>query len=407
MSRPTIGNRELLRDLNRNQVLNVSREAGQISHRDLTKLTGLSKATVTSIVGELKGEGFLEIIGAGESKLGRKPILMRFNYGARYVVSATFFADKTQLAIVDLGGTIVDRLDLETVSNESLGVVIKRFASNARELLGRHEILMERVLGVGACFEGSVDSSRGVLVLSSRSGWKDVPVRALIESEFGVKTIVDTEAAAMTMGEYRHGAGQNYNHIVCVDLDAGIGSIELQDGNICHGSHYMAGEIGHSPVIHGGPMCNCGKRGCLEAMASGWAILARIRRGIEEGVSFSFSEDMQSPVISVAIRAVFEAARKGDEFVLKIINEAAQYLSMAIAGVINYADPKLVILTGWLVDESDGMLLDLIREFSQEYVLDSGLRKVEIEEGELGSSAALIGAADMVCEQAFRAGVSQ
>jgi predicted NBD/HSP70 family sugar kinase len=401
-----MGNRKLLRQINRNQIFNIAREERELCHRDLTQLTGLSKATVTHIIKEIRDEGFLHVVGPGQSKSGRKPTLMQFNYDARHVLSGIFFADKIQIAILNLDGKIKDRLEFETAGNESLPSVIRRFSSKAKKLMSKNGILITEVLGVGASFEGIVDGDNGRLKLSSRSGWRDVPVRELIEDELDLNAVIISDGAAMALGEHQYGVGKGYSHLVCFDVDYGIGMIELQQGRLCCGSHHMAGEIGHTTVMQNGGKCKCGKVGCLEAIASGWAILETVRKKLKDGVQSIISDHIQSPIASVAIRAVFEAAHKGDELALKVVNDAGLYLGMALAGVINYADPELVIMTGCVTHESDGMFLDIVRQYSQKYILDSGLRTLEIREGTLLNDAALIGNAASVYDEVFRAPVS-
>lgn len=406
ISKTLLGNRTLLREINRNQILNISRETRKLSHRDLTKLTGLSKATVTHILKEIMDEGFLHVIGPGESKLGRKPTLLQFNYDVRHVLSVMFFADKVQLAIVNLDGDIKDRLELKTTDNESLHSVIKNFSVNAKKLLFKNNISINDVLGVGASFEGVVDGNNGLLILCTRSGWKDVPVKKMIEDELNLDTTIISDAAAMALGEYKYGVGKDHAHIVCFDIDFGIGTVELQNGRLCRGSHNMAGEIGHTTIMQNDCQCKCGKTGCLEAMASGWAIIEKIRSELKNGVKSIISDQVESPITSVAIRAIFEAAHKEDKLALEVINEAGLYLGMALAGVINYADPELVIMTGCVTHESDGMLLDLVRQYSLKYMIGSSLRTLEIREGTLLDDAALIGNATSVYDEAFRMPVS-
>jgi predicted NBD/HSP70 family sugar kinase len=401
-----MGSRQLLREINRNQILNIAREKRKISHRDITKLTGLSKATVTSIIKEVSDEGFLEVVGPGESKLGRKPIILQFNYDTHHVLSAMFFADKVQLAILNLDGQITDQLEFETKVNESLDSIIKRFASNAREILSKNNLSINDVLGVGASFEGIVDSDNGMLILSARSGWKNVPVKELIEDALDLSAIIISDGAAMALGEYKYGAGQGYTHIVCIDIDFGIGTVELKNGRVCQGSHNMAGEIGHTTIMKNDCKCKCGKNGCLETIASGWVILEKIQNRLKEGCKSIISDQIHAPIMSVAIRAVFEAAHKGDGLALEVINDAGLYIGMALAGVVNYADPELVVMTGCVMHESDGMMLDIVKKSSQKYILDSGIRTLEIKEGILLSNAALIGNAALVCDETFRIPVS-
>ena len=406
MSKVLTGNRRLVRELNRNLLLNIARDERQLSHSDLTKLTGLSKATVTSLIKETTDEGFLKITGPGESKLGRKPTLMRFNYDARHVVSAVFFADRTQLALVNLNGMIKDRLDFETQGNGDLRSTIDVFASNVQALLAKNNISVDKVLGAGASFEGMVDVDKGMLVLSARSGWRDVPVQQLIEDGTGLRTKVESEGAAMALGEYKYGAGRDHSHMVCIDVDSGIGSVELRDGRIWHGSHNMAGEIGHTPVMRNDLRCKCGNVGCLETVASGWAILDRLRAGLKKGIKCSISDDVHCAATDRAIRAVFEAAHRGDDLALEVVHEAGLHLSMAVAQVVNYADPELVVMTGCVTHESGGMLLDIVRSLRHDHILESRTREVRIEEGALRHEAALIGGAILIYEEEFKVPVS-
>ena len=210
----------------------------------------------------------------------------------------------------------------------------------------------------------------------------------------------------MALAEHKYGVGQGKGHIICVDIDAGIGSAILINGKVCPGSHKMAGEIGHTVLVKDGIECKCGKKGCLESISSGEAILGKARKGLADGIESKISDDVQSPFTNLAARAIFAAAKDGDSFANTIIEESGDYLGLGIAGVINYADPDLVILTGCVTDESDGLLLEIVRRQTKEYVLDSGLRSIDIVSGVLGDNAALIGSAALVYEDAFKLPVS-
>ena len=402
MSGVRTGNRKLMREVNTNLVLNLIRRADRISSADITKRTRLSAGTVASVVRELIGGKFIEKVGPGESTVGRKPTLLRFNPEARWVIGAGFFADETQLAIVDLNGNIKKQTTFLTHPDRGPEAVFANFASETNRLLADSRIARRRVLGVGVGFEGLADRATGGLSLSVRFGWRNVPVREHIERELGIRTLVDSDGCAMALGEYRFGVGRGAGDMVILDVDAGIGAVAIANGSICRGAHSMAGEIGHTLMVPDGPICRCGKRGCLETVASGSAVVADVRRERAQGRKSSISEMVDSHSTREAVRAIFHAAKERDPYALEVIHQAGHYLGLATAAVINFADPELIILTGCVTDESDGMILDAIRRVAGEQVIDSEVRTIRIEEGMLGKDAVLVGAATLVYEEVFK-----
>lgn len=400
MSRIRTGNRQLIRELNTNLVINQIRQSDPVSQADIMKRTRLSAGTVTSIVKELKDREFVQDIGPGESSIGRKPTLLRFNAQARYVIGAAFFADQTHLAILDLGGNIKKQVEFPTKPKSGPDVLFAEFCQQANRLVADTGVPRERLLGIGVGFEGIVDHVTGQLLLSTRFGWRNVPVKEEIERNFGIKTVVNSEGAAMALGEYRYGAGKEHDDMVCIDVDAGIGSVEISQGRIRSGRHNMAGEIGHTLVVQNGQVCKCGRRGCLETVVSGWAIVSTVIAKLREGVKSIVSDDVHSASMRVATAAVLRAAREGDDLAVSVISDAGRYLGLAIAAVVNYVDPELIVLVGCVADQSDGMLLELAREYATPHVVDG--RAIEIEQGILGQNAVLIGAATFVYEEAFK-----
>jgi glucokinase len=257
-------------------------------------------------------------------------------------------------------------------------------------------------MGVGIAFEGSVDTDKGRLIYSASFDWRDVDVREPIEEILEIPVHVITEGASMALGEYHCGAGRDCQDIVCVDIDAGIGSVELMSGQIRYGHRNMAGEIGHTFMVEDGGKCRCGKIGCLETVAAGWGILSKIRKALESGTKSSISDQVNSKSTRIAMRAVFDAAENDDELARGAINEAAKYLGKAIAWVINYSDPELVLLSGCITDEGGAMLLDLIKHYAKSHIVDEDWNPVKVEAGELGEQAVIVGAANLVYEKIFK-----
>lgn len=394
------GNRKLMRKLNTNLVLDQIRNADGISQVAIQHATSLSAGTVTRIVQDLTEKDFIRVIGPVKSAMGRRPIMIKLNQEARFTIGAGMLADRTQIAILDLAGNIKAQIEFPTRATAGPEAVLQKFSQHVEELITKTKIPRDRIIGVGIGFEGLVDKSAGQLILSVRLGWSDVPVQKLVGDQLGLKTWVDTEAAMIALGEFRYGAGVKKNHIIYMDIDAGIGAVELFKGSVRHGSHSMAGELGHAPFVRNGKVCKCGKQGCLETVASGWAIVERARMIRGEGMNTSISDQVNSPIIAEAVEAVFDAARAGDVFAREILDEAIEYLGMAVATIIQYADPELVVLAGCVTDHSDGMLLMRIRNFVREHIIQQH-RSIEIETSVLGETAIMVGSGALVCEETF------
>ena len=394
-------NRDLMREMNTKLVLNLIRQCDFVSQVDIKDKTGLSSGTVVSIVRELRKQTLIREVGSGESSGGRKPTLLHFNSEASYVVSAAFFADEITVAVLDLSGNIKRKVKFSIDIKKGKEALLKKFGRHFNSLLNKLQIDKSKVLGVGVSFEGIVDHNEGALILSSRFGWRDVLVREMIEDECKLKVFVEGDGRAMALGEYLYGVGKGTHELICIDIDSGIGAAMISGGKLCHGAHSMEGEIGHNVMVEGGPKCRCGKRGCLEAIASGWAILSRVRKELKRGRKSKISRLVNSQPEHKAIRYVFQAAGRGDRFALKIVNEAGYFLGLAIANAVNYADPELVVLTGYVTHGSGGMLLPIIRGVVNEHTVNGKARRIRIEEGALGENSALIGVATLVYQDAF------
>ena len=401
MTTPRTGNRQLMQEMNTSLVLNLIREAECTSQVEIQNITSLSAGTISRITKELRQKGFIETVGPGSSTSGRKPVMMRFNPEARYVIGAVLFSDTVSIAILDLAGNIKNRADFPTGTENGPSSVFSQFAQEAESLIQKSGIKKERILGAGVAFEGSIDADKGRVIYSASFDWRDVDIQGAIEETLGVPVHVISEGASMALGEYRCGAGRDCEDIVCVDIDAGIGSAALMSGRIRYGHRNMAGEIGHTLMVEDGEICRCGKTGCLETVAAGWGILSKIRKTLEGGAKSSISDQVYSGSTRVAVRAVFEAAKSGDELAGEVVDEAAKCLGKAIASVINYSDPELVILSGCITDEGGEMLLGLVKHYTKIHVVDCKLNPVKVESGELGELAVIIGAASLVYEKVF------
>lgn len=234
------------------------------------------------------------------------------------------------------------------------------------------------VARIGIGFGGPVDYERGMVLVSHQvKGWEDAPLREELERQFRVPVVVDNDANAGTLGEWRFGAGRGFDDLLYVNIGTGIGGGVIAGGRLVRGARNLAGEIGHVTVVRGGPGCTCGKRGCLEACASGDAVG---RRG---------SEALGQPVSG---KELFALAASGHRAAERVILEVVEDLAQGIGMAVNLLNPAAVIIGGGLSEAPEPLFLEPLRRALPRYCLDEAAHGLRVEAAQLGYDAGVMGA---------------
>ena len=261
-----------------------------------------------------------------------------------------------------------------------------------------------RLAAIGVSFGGPVDATRGLVRLSHHvPGWEEVPLRDQLQAEFGVPAAVDNDANVAALGEWRFGAGQGAESLLYVTISTGIGGGWVLGGRIWGGADGMAGEIGHMMVRPGGALCDCGRRGCLEAEACGRAIAAKARaRLLDEGRTSAQpprgTNDESANLLALAggraeavtAQIVAQAAEAGDTLAQAILDDAARMLGLGLSAAISLMNPERVVLGGG-VTKSGERWWQIVRATTRDHVLPQA--RVDIVPAALGDDAPLWGAA--------------
>ena len=309
---------------------------------------------------------------------------------------------KTALAL-DLGGTRF-RMALVTEHGDILGqseAPTTSFAnpqSMVRESARVASLLLSqapeeaRPKGLAAAVAGAVDQEGGFLHSSPNlPGWREVPLRELLESEIGLPCLLENDANAAAWGEFTQGAGQGYPHLLYVTVSTGIGGGIIIDGHLYRGSIGTAGEIGHTTIEPSGPLCGCGNQGCLETMASGKAIARCAAEAMAKGTPTVLFQLVPTEGGTVTAEHVSQAARMGDAVATEIVRRAATYLGMGLAGMVNVLNPQAVIIGGG-VSHMGAMLLEPMEETLRARAFPAATRDLQVLPSALGDDAGLIGA---------------
>jgi glucokinase-like ROK family protein len=345
------------------QIIRALRKSGHISRAKVAEMTGWSKAKTSQEVRVLVAKGYLLDEDEGISAGGRKPRLLRFNNQMGYVLGIDIGATSIDLALADVGGVILKRASEAADVRNPAEVVLGRCVELAIELVKAQGCQVDQVLGIGVGVPGPVDFSRGVLVAPPlMPDWENFPIRDFFMQTFtSAYVVVDNDVNIMALGERRYGDAINVDHLIYIKIGTGIGSGIISNGRIHRGSNGCAGDIGHICVDKQGPICRCGNRGCLEAMAAGPAITEKALLAANNGESPLLLQLMQNNHGVMTPELVSAACREGDEAALEIIRNSGQMIGDVLAGLVNFFNPSHIFVGGGISNFGNHLLVSIRR----------------------------------------------
>lgn len=381
------------------QILNIIRRSGAVSRHDIAKVTHLSKGTVGEAVDDLLHRGFIREIGLGESSGGRKPVLLELKPEAAYAIGVDFEATSIMAVVVDFTGNLIASVKGKIETEDDKLTIVRKIIESIHQVIDKSGISTEKMLGIGLGVPGLIDSRKGISIsYYSLPGWRDVHIGDLVRLEFELPTYIEKNMRTMALAEKWFGQARNVDNMICLGVRSGIGLGVVVDGKLFRGVSESAGEIGHMTVDRTGPKCMCGNRGCLQELASGRAIVARIKKRMKNGESSKIDKLVKGNWKKITPEIVIQAAKSGDGIALEIAKETGEYLGLAIANIINLFNPELIILAGNLVSAGE-LILSRIRETVEERALEVPRKVVRITLSELGDNIGALGAAALImCE---------
>ena len=309
--------------------------------------------------------------------------------------------------VLDLGGSWI-RVALATPDGDLLWKERKPTASQeggpavidrVDELLqlGISEAGESNVAGIGMALAGPVDPATGIMYSPPNNpGLDGVSLKALWEKRVECPVLVGNDATLAALGTYRYGVGVGAHTLVYITISTGIGGGVVVDGRPLMGAHGMAAELGHMKVQRNSPLCQCGRDGCLESLASGTAIAERARVLLEEGSVSILGDMVAGDMARISAETVFEAARQGDAMSRDILLDVAQALGLGLVNVLHIFNPDVIVLGGGVSTNWDYLgpaVQSFIEANAMDHVLKMGFR---LEVSSLGDDIGLLGAAALV-----------
>lgn len=364
--------KQMLADYNKGRVLEEILKRGPINRAEIAKQLGLSIPTIMKIVDEFQREGILRTVGKAESTGGKRPELYEIIKGAYYCIGVDLGRFKLKIVLTNMMGEILVKKHEDISHIDEPAEVISIIEKHIEELIENQQIPNSKVMGIGLGVPGIIEKESGTILYSPDFGWEKVDLVTDLKKKFGFWVEIENSNRTGALAEKWMGVAQSSNNLFSINIGHGIGAAILKEEDIYQGSSGASGEFGHLILDKDGPLCDCGNRGCLEAISSGNAIAKRM--GMKEA------------------KEVFDLARAGNEQAIRVIDEAVEYLGIGIASVINILDPDMVVLSGGVMQSSDLFWDKLCQEVKKRQIKYGG-RKVKIKAGILGEDATALGAA--------------
>jgi len=375
------GDQALIKKINTAIVLESILREAPLSRARISEITGLNKATVSSLVQDLIDSSLVKEIGRGESSGGRKPVLLEFVETAGYAVGIDLGVNYLRGVLMNLRGGIVSELTAPLRMTEP-EFVLKELCGAIETLMGGAPASSYGIVGIGVAVPGLVDE-QGSVLFAPNLKWRDVPLRRQLNERFSVSVTIDNEANTGALGEQKYGAGRQISNLVYVSVGIGIGTGLILNSGLYKGASGFSGETGHLSVEAYGKPCTCGNRGCWEMYASERALLAQAA-----GLGFHDLENLLA------------AAEEGREDVQKLFAGIGEYLGIGIANIVNVFNPDAVVI-GNRMSQARPWLEGALHQTVVQRAIGFHLRKVQVLFAELGERSATMGAAEMAVSGFF------
>lgn len=394
MARNPIGNRALIRALNRSSVLNTVKNTGPVARTDIARITGLSPATVTAITSELIEDNLVFEKAAGDSSGGRRPILLALNPHGGYVVGIKLTEHEAIGALTDLEATVIT-LQTQPWKGSTPQEAVQVMSRLVHTLAAEKGVRKKQLLGVGVGLAGIIDAERGILRSTPFFDWNDLPLRNLLQSSLNLPVYIDNDVNTFTLAEKWFGSGQGIDDFITVTIGRGVGMGIVVNGQLYRGVGGGAGELGHIVLDPLGPQCSCGKRGCLEAYIGDQALVQEARQAALRGDLPATLQDAQNLV---------DLAASGEPAARKILAQAGERLGIALANLINLFNPKLVVIGGEGTRAGE-WLFHPMQHIIQQNTIPGLVKETTLQVEPWGDAAWARGAASLVLGELFQSPV--
>jgi transcriptional regulator of PTS gene len=366
---------------------------GNTTIPDLSKDLDVSVPKVTSLVNELIQEGLIKDYGKIESTGGRKPNLYGIVPDSAFFIGVDVKQSHINIGLSDLQKNLVKVYEKLDYKLDNTPESLEALCGYIQDFIAGLNVPSDRVLGIGINLSGRINYTTGHSY--SFFHFDESPLAEIIQGRVGIPVFLENDSRAMAYGEFCAGAVEEEKDVLFLNLDYGIGVGILFDGQVYYGKSGYAGEVGHMPFFDNERICHCGKKGCLETEASGWALKRMFREKLAEGSSSVLTSTKKIKPEDITMDDIIEAALNDDVLAIELIARVGENLGRGIAALINVLNPELVVLGGSLIKTGDYLYLP-IKTALNKYSLSLVNNDSQLKMSKLGERAGILGACLLV-----------
>ena len=383
-------------------LVDLVRKYGGFSKSDLVNFTEYSRTKITSCIDSLLEKSMLKINTITEYTGGRRSRKYSLNGEFGLFAGIDIGATSIDLGIADFSSRLLARHSEPASVKDGPIRILGKVCSLLEQMLDENGLHPERLHGIGVGVPGPVDFSLGTLVSPPiMPGWDRFPIIQTIQQWFpSSNVVVGNDVNVMALGEMYQGSGLGVNNLIFVKIGTGIGAGIICEGKIYRGSNGCAGDIGHICVDKNGPLCHCGNKGCLEAVAAGPAIAMRSLTAAQAGKSPLLMKYYERNGNCLRAEDIGDAAREGDPLAIEIVRQSGQYIGDVLAGLVNFYNPGIIVIGGGVSNLGD-LLLSSIRQSVLNRSLPLATRELLIVFSKMGADAGVSGAINLILDYMF------
>lgn len=363
---------------------------GNCTIADLCAELGLSAPKINNLLSDLMGDGLVQDFGKVESRGGRKPNMYGLVLASGFFLGVDVKENYLNLGLTDLQKNLIHFVEKKSYRLENNQESLNELCALINAYIKEVPVAKDKILGVGINLSGRINYATGYSY--SFFNFNEEPLSKIMENSLGLRVFLENDSRAMAYGEFSSGVVHEEKNVLFLNMDYGLGVGIMINSQLYYGKSGFAGEFGHIPLFNNEIICRCGKRGCLETEASGWALKRIFKEKLKEGSSSILSE-MDPEELS--LKDIIRAAISDDVLAIELIAALGEKLGRGIAILINIFNPELVILGGSLATTGEYIRLP-IRSSLNKYSLSLVNNDTQLKMSKLGEKAGVTGACLLV-----------
>ena len=382
-----------LTEMNRSAIVRILQQREVCTRAEIAKMMVLTQASITKLVAYLIDMGIVSEVGIVKGNGNRRSIGLRLNAEKNLVLGVKFSRHVFAIGVFDISGKLYTQSETEFSLDENTGKVLTAMKDQIRKLLDEYE----NVVAIGLALPGPYLRKEGRIAMVTRMpSWHNINFIDEFKNEFDKPVFIEQDANAGALAEWWFGDhGRPLSSLTYFLVGEGVGSGVVDHDRLLLGYQGIASEVGHISIDFNGSTCECGNKGCLELYCSTMALLKKAEKELPE----LFKEKYENR--SEAVARIVEAARKGNEKAVKVLQEIATYIGYGCVTLINAYDPEIIVI-GDSVSQGDEFLLPTIKKIVEERTIPEVSSKVRIEISRLKVDPTLYGAAAIATDRVLR-----